>query len=261
MIRKVMLITLACSVLIAYGVMQTRLSAHSGGFFSRSFTPDNVDVAVQPPAGSRFVRSYESSVNGTATQFAHYVSAVPAEALVGRFLDQHPGAEKAPLPNIVRGGGCTAAAYTDRSQVVSVIAFDTPNGCNFFLGRTPLAPARKAHPNQDVPGVDAPGVPRPLNSIRMMSAKDIGGIPSVLAFYEGWGSVDDNIDHFRDRMARGGWKAKDVHETFINEEMEGDTLVYTKGTSYCLIHLEHDARSGRIHTAIMYREKDWLPPQ
>jgi len=260
MIRKVMLITLACSILIAYGVMQTRLGAQSG-FFSREFRANNVDAAVQPPAGSTFIRSYESSVNGTATRFGHYVSALPSEPLVGRFLEQHPGAEKAPLPNIIRGGGCTAAAYSDRSQVVSVIAFDTPNGCNFFLGRTPLVPAHATRPNQDVPGVDAPGVPRPLNSIRMMSAQDIGGIPSVLAFYEGWGNVDDNIDHFRSEMAHDGWKPKDVHEAFINEEMEGDVLVFTKGTSYCLIHLEQDARSGRIHTAIMYREKDWLPPQ
>ena len=261
MIRKVMLITLACSILLAYGVMQTRLGAQSGGLFGRNFSPANVDVGVQPPAGSKFIRSYESSVNGTPTRFAHYVSATPAEPLVGRFLEQHPGAEKAPLPNIIRGGGCTAAAYTDSSQVVSVIAFDTPNGCNFFLGRTPLVPAHKTRANQDVSGVDAPGVPRPLNSIRMMSAQDIGGIPSVLAFYEGWGNVEDNIDHFRDQMAREGWKQNDVHETFINEEMEGDTLVYTRGTSYCLVHLGQDARSGKVHTAIMYREKEWLPRQ
>ena len=260
MTRKVVLITLACSILIAYGVWQTRLNAQ-GGFFGHNFRAENVDVGIAAPPGSKFIRSYESKVNGTTARFAHYISAMPAEPLVGRFLEQHPaagGAPHAPQPNIIRGSGCTAAAWPDGSHVVSVIAFDSPQGCNFFLSRTPLAPAAPQRKGQDAPGADAPGVPRPLNAVRMMSASNIGGIPSVLAFYEGWGGVADNVDHFRDEMGRQGWKEHGLQRELMNMTLEGETLSFVKGASFCLIHVEREPRSGKVTTAVMYREKNWL---
>ena len=267
MTRKIILITLACSLLIAYGVWQTRLNAQ-GGYFGHNFRAQNVDVGVQVPSGCKFVRSYESRVNGAAAPFAHYISAMPAAPLVDRFLAQKEASDTAtaaarkvprPQPNIIRGSGCIATAWPEGSHVVSVIAFDSPRGCNFFVSRSPLSPAANlGRKGQDAPGVDAPGVPRPLNAARMMSAENIGGIPSVLAFYEGSGGVADNVDHFRAEMSRQGWKENALQRELMNMTLDGETLSFRSGIRFCLIHIEREPRSGKVTTAVLYREKEWL---
>ena len=262
MTRRVILITLACSVLVAYGVWQSRSGAFSGGIIGGTFRPNNVDVGVEPPPGSRFVRSYESKINGAAARFAHYVSGLAPRELVASFVKQHPKAHRGGLgPNIVTGGGCVSAGYDDGSHVVGVIAFEAPKGCNFFVTRAPAAvTARRKTASGDVPGVDAPSVPRPLNSARLFSVQDLGGVPSVLAFYEGWGAVADNIDYYADEMARQGWKESRSLTERMNQELEGHLLAYTKGQKHCIVYFEKDRRSGKLTTAVLYREKNWLPP-
>jgi len=261
MTRKVILITLACSVLLAYGIWQGRLSAHSGGLRGTSFRPAIVDVGVEPPAGSRFVRSYESKINGSPARFAHYVSGLPPVRLVERFIEQHPNARRGGLgPNMITGGGCITAGYDDGSHVVGVIAFESPGGSNFFISRAPASAHARRAPAGDVPGVDAPGVPRPLNSVRLLSVQDLGGVPSVLAFYEGWGSVADNIGHYRSEMSREGWKESRSMAERMNQELDGELVAYAKGVKHCIVYFEKDPRSGKLTTAVLYREKNWLPP-
>lgn len=261
MTRKIILITMACSMLIAYGLLQRRLAAHSS-FLPKSFKASNVDMGVEPPAGVKFVRSYESTINGAKALFGHYVSALPALDVVDRFIAEHPGARRDALaPSIIRGGGCAAAGYADGSHVVGVVAFDAPNGSNFFMTRAPItALPTNRRPMADVPGADAPGVPRPLNSVRMLSVEDLGGIPSVLAFYEGWGGIGQNVDYFRDEMRSGGWKEHRLAERLMNEELEGEVLSFAKDTKRCFVYFEKDRRSGKLTTAVLYRVKDWLPP-
>lgn len=261
MTRKIILITVACSLLIAYGVFQRRLAARSGLFGGR-FTPANVRVGVEPPPGSKFVRSYVSGVNGIKTRFGHYVSALSAPALVGRFVAQHPGARRDVFaPGMIRGAGCTAAGYAEGSHVIGIVAVDTPGGCNFFITRAPMsAVPRSSRVTTDVPGVDAPGVPRPLNSIRKFSVENLGGIPSVLAFYEGWGTIGDNVDHLKDEMPRRGWKESHLVEQLMDQTVEGEVLSFTRGARRCFIYFEKDPRSSKLTTAVLYREKNWLPP-
>jgi len=219
-------------------------------------------VGVEPPAGAKFVRSYESTVNGTRALFGHYVSASPALDVVDRFIAEHPGARRDALaPSIIRGGGCAAAGYAHGSHVVGIVAFDSPNGSNFFMTRAPItALSRNNRRATDVPGADAPGVPRPLNSVRMLSVENLGGIPSVLAFYQGWGSVEENVDYFRSEMGRGGWKEHRVTERLMNEQLQGEVLSFAKDTRRCFVYFQKDRRSGKLTTAVLYRVKDWLPP-
>jgi len=262
MTRKIILITAACSMLIAYGVFQRRLAARNG-YLGGSFRPANVRVGVEPPPGSTFVRSYESNVNGVKTRMAHYVSASSAPELVKRFIAQHPNARNnAFAPGLIRGAGCTAAGYAEGSHVVGVVAVDTPNGCNFFVTRAPMSPVpRNTRTTADVPGVDAPRVPRPLDSVRKFSVENLGGIPSVLAFYEGWGAIVDNVDYFKDEMARSGWKESELAARLMNQTIDGEVLSFTRGARRCFIYFEKDPRSGKLTTAVLYREKNWLPPE
>jgi hypothetical protein len=261
MTRKIILITFACSVLIAYGVWQQRLAAHSD-LVPQSFKPANVEVGIAPPAGSKFVRSYESSVNGQKARFAHYVSHLPAEGLVDRFIEgqgEAPGRGQA--PNVIRGAGCVAAGCARGSDVVSVVAFDSPSGCNFFITRSPMVVQREgSRRSTDAPGVDAPRVPRPLDSVRLLSVENLGGVPSVLAFYEGWGTMAANADYLRKEMGRLGWQEQRLAGKLMAQELEGSVLSFAKGTKRCLIYLEKDPRSGKLTTAVLYRVKDWLPP-
>jgi len=261
MARKIILITAACSVLIAYGLLQGRLVAGSGGRLVKKFAHSNVDVAVKPPPGSKFIRSYESAINGAGARFGHYVSAASAQDIVERFIAERPCARgDATAPSIVHGVGCVAAGYADGSHVVGVVAFDAPSGCNFFLTRAPITAAPKGRPGIDVPGADAPGVPRPLNSLRMLSVQNLGGIPSGLAFYQGWGSIAENADYFTEEMARRGWKEHRLAQRLMNEQLPGETLSFAKGTKRCFIYFEKDRRTGKLTTAVLYRVRNWLPP-
>jgi len=259
--RKVFLITLACSVLIAYGVFQGRLAARSD-MPPRAFTPKNVAVDVLPPAGSRFVRSYESTVNGRVARVAHYSSGLPAAAVVDRFIqDRAVRARVLVEPNVITGPGCVAAAYPRGADVVSIVVFEAPNGCDFFVARSPVVPVPAGkRPPADMPGTDAPGVPRPLNSVRLLSVENPGGIPSVLAFYECWGDTAENADYMATRMSRQGWKESPLAEELMGRELPGEVLSFSKGTKHCMVYLERNARSGKTTVAVLYREKDWLPP-
>ena len=258
--RKVFLITLGCSLLIAYGIFQGRLVARSD-MPPRSFSPRNVAVDILPPAGSRFMRSYDSKVNGSVARVAHYSSGLPAASVVDRFIrDRSAASPMQAEPNIVSGPGCVAAACPQGSDVVSIVAFESAGGCNFFVATSPVRAVSAGRPATDVPGMDAPGVPRPLNSARLMSVDNVGGIPSVLAFYECWGDTIENTEYLAEEMRRRGWKQMELAQQLMGRELNGEVLVYQKDTKHCMMYLERDSRSGMTTAAVLYREKDWLPP-
>jgi len=257
MTRKIVFITLACSLLIAYGVMQRQLDARSGGQ-PAGFDAANVDVGVKAPSGSKFVRSYESRINGVRAKIAHYVSALPAQRLVQRFMSETAG-NKPVVPALVHSTGCAAAGYADGSDVIGVVAMNSPSGCSFFISRAPAKVYDGGGKSGDVPGADAPGIPRPIRSSRTMSVEDLGGVPSVLAFYEGWGPAAEQASFFRREMAGRGWRETEDFGRMMSEQMDGDVLSFTNGTKRCMIYIEKEPRSGKLVTTVLYRVKDWLP--
>jgi len=263
MTRKIVFITLACSMLLAYGYHQTRLGAHTAGA-PVNFRPSLANVEVSPPAGSVFVRSYESKINGKTARFAHYVHALDAAQLVDKFMAHHPAMQSeatATVPHFISSAGCTSAGFIEGSDLVTIIAFDVPGGSTFFLTRSEAGSMGLGASGGDAPGIDAPGVPRPVNSFRRMSVENLGGIESVLAFYEGWGGIDEQLDHFRTEMQSVGWKESPRAGELMSRQTTGEILSFSKARRHCLIYCEKNPRTGLTTTAVMYRVKDWLPPE
>ncbi|MFW6159095.1 MAG: hypothetical protein ACOC8E_07045 [Planctomycetota bacterium] len=224
--------------------------------------------AVVPPIdGARFVRSYPVRYNGQSTQFAHYVSRLPAERVVAAYRRRAGrDAEAAPaqrLPGLTAdGAGCSTFSYvTDDGRAVGVVAFDNrqTGGSEYFVG---AMPADSAHGDgaDDCPGREPPGVPKPSFSRRTLCIENLGGADSVLAGYEAWGRPSGIVADFRRGMAENGWTERTDSSRVLTVNYQGIALLcFARGHEQCLIGIDQVARSGKIVVLVFWADRPWLP--
>jgi len=105
-----------------------------------------------------------------------------------------------------------------------------------------------------------PGIPRPLRSRRILCVDGLGGIPSRLLVYEGWGAIGDTVELFASEMPKAGWTRNPDVESVIQKKLPGRFLSFLKGTKRAMIYIERDQGTNTVRTAVAYSIKSWLPP-
>jgi len=226
----------------------------------RLFAPRSAGPNVPVLAGSKRLRAYRATFNGSDSQFAHYSSPLSPAQVAEEYKQLAGGSGRTLLPGLQNAGpGHAMIGYIDRDgSTVGVVAFaNRDGGSTYFAGRT--QPVRQAPGGADVPGREPPGVPRPLRSNRVMCVENLAGLPSILSLYEGWGEIDDSVELIRAGMDRAGWQRNLLVEDAVNEKLPGRMLSYTRGVENCLIHIEREPATNHVATTMFYSQKPWLP--
>ena len=230
--------------------------------------PERVQaVAFAPLDGSRLVRSYECLFNGEKTVFAQYTSPRPARDVIEQFEARYsvPPAKTPPTEGTtIRMAGpeyAAASAIDSEGCNLGIVAFEDPKtgGSSYFVGRSSAQP-RKGWRDGDVAGDEIPGIPRPLRSKRVFCIDGLGGIPSRLLIYEGWGAIDDTVALFAAEMPKAGWTRNTDAENVIQKRLSGRFLSFLNGTKRAMIYIERDEGTNKTRTAVAYTVKSWLPP-
>ncbi|MFW6164481.1 MAG: hypothetical protein ACODAJ_17055, partial [Planctomycetota bacterium] len=224
------------------------------------------ELGFEPLPGSRLLRSYEVEFNGQRTPFAMFRSEQTAREVVAQFEQRHErpdGEASRPRGNMVRvvtRDYCLAGAVNSEGETVGLVAFDEPKagGCTYFIGRG--GGEGKGWRHGDVPGEEVPGIPRPLRSRRIFCVDGLGGIPSRLLVYEGWGSISDTVERFATEMPRHGWTRNADAERVLAKNVAGTLLSFVKGTQRAMVYIERDEGTNKVRTAVAYTVKAWLPP-
>ena len=265
--RGFLILLLACGTL-AFGVRYSRARYRSGTALPTWSGRPMVQgqLAFEPLEQSRLVRCYDSVLNGQKTQFGHFRSTLPArnvvdqfEARYGRMADRTEPT-RGTMVRVVTRRYAMAGAIDSEGRHVGLVAFEDPKagGSTYFVGRTAERPKGWRH--GDVPGEEVPGIPRPLRSRRVLCIDGIGGIPSRLIVYEGWGDISDTITRFQTEMPKAGWKQNADVERIVQKQLPGVFLSFLKGTRRAMIYIERENDTNKVRTAVAYSVKDWLPP-
>ena len=103
-------------------------------------------------------------------------------------------------------------------------------------------------------------VPRPLRATRKACIENLGGVPSVLAFYDAWGPPDDLVAGFREEMAENGWKERTRSSQLLTRNYEGAALLsFGRGYQQCVVGVDPQPTSGKIIVTVFWAERRWLP--
>jgi hypothetical protein len=262
---RILLIAVLGGAVLALGVYQGRAIIGSSDIRVRM---GSGAAPVRPVPDSTFLRSYPVTFNGTGTQFGHYTSRQKARQVIEeyarRLRAEHAArpAETA-LPALKsHAAGCSALSYTDaEGRLVGITAFDNPEtgGCDYFVGATAAAPSR-TRGTGDCPGREPPGVPRPARTIRALCLENLGGVPSVLNFYEAWGPPGHVADDVREQMAEAGWRERRDSSRVLTRNYEGLALLsFSRGHEQCLVGIDRDPRTGKMGILVFWAERRWLP--
>ena len=271
--RRVAVILLAASVIVAFGVYQGRALIRGEGESFRI----QVGSAILPPiAGAKFLRAYDVLFNGLRTRFGHYRSNLPAKDVVREYADllhrATQSAGTAPEPELTPAAGTPALAnlgegrsalsyVTREGTTIGVVAFDNPDagGSEYFVGSL-AARATPRKPGEDCPGREPPGVPKPSRSTRTLCIENIGGAPSVLSFYAGWGSPSGMVDDLTRGMTANRWTARAESSRILTENYDGFALLsFVRGHEQCVIGVDQEPKTGRIIITLLWAERRWLP--
>ena len=272
-IRRVAVILLAATVILAFGVYQGRALMRGEG---ESFRIRVGSAILQPIAGAEFLRAYDVLFNGLRTRFGHYRSDLPAKDVVRAYADllnraTRSGATAADpeltaaagtpvLANL--GEGRSALSYaTDEGTTIGVVAFDNPDsgGSEYFIGAM-AAGARPGRPGEDCPGREPPGVPKPSRSTRTLCIENLGGAPSVLSFYDAWGSPSGMVDDLTRGMTANRWTARTESSRILTEHYDGVALLsFVRGHEQCVIGVDQRPQTGRIIITMLWAERRWMP--
>lgn len=104
-----------------------------------------------------------------------------------------------------------------------------------------------------------PGLPRPIRSRLLASAKGLGGVNAAFLAYESWGSFTGVRDSLREDFEREGWQRNHRFEKLASDQLPGRLLSYTRGSERCLISVERVSETGKVETLLLYVDKRWLP--
>ena len=222
------------------------------------------DVGFEPLPGSKLLRSYDVTFNGEPARFAQFRSRLSARDAVEQFdaryrtADQKP--TEGPMVKIASRAYCVSGAIDEKGELIGIVAFEDPKsgGCNYFIGRG--GAQRKGWRHGDVPGEEVPGIPRPPRSQRVFCIDGLGGIPSRLLVYDGFGAVSDIVDRFATEMPKGGWTRNVDAERVLAKNLRGAILSFIKGTKRAMVYIEREDDTGKVRTAVAYTIKGWLPP-
>jgi len=225
---------------------------------------------LEPLPASQLLRSYPMKINGEPSTFSHYLSPLPARQVVERFTEQaqkrersKPGRNSPEPIRLHRKGYSMMSTLSASDGAAFVIAFDLPRdrGSMYMMTQPPDRPNRPASgPNEDVPGRDVPGVPRPPFARRVLCLDGIGGVPSMIVFYEGGGNEAEIQKHYIQKMTASGWTFAEEVATLFSEQIQHQVLSFHRGQASCLILFEREAKSWRLDTSIFYIVRDWMPP-
>jgi len=269
---RVLLILAVSGAIITVAVYQGK------AIIGRSYPTYHVrsgPAVIEPADGSVFLRSYPVIFNGTETQFAHYSSQRKAEEVIRDYknrtqVDKGPressGAPMSPgrhAPMLASfGKGCSTLSYvTAEGTAVGIIAYDNPDsgGSEYFVGAMPAKAFHQATEG-DRPGREPPGVPKPLRSTRISCIENLGGVASVLAFYEAWGPPSEMVEHFRREMADNRWKERADSSKVLTRNYDGIALLsFSRGHEQCIVGVDQAPVSGKIIVSILWAERRWLP--
>jgi len=232
-----------------------------------------VSMSFDALSGSNLLSSYDVVFNGEKSRFGHFRSIFPADKVAAQFEERYgstarpvevsdPGSLKSAtegtMVRVVGPSYSVAGARESDGTVVGIVAFSDPKtgGSTYFVGRG-ASPA-KGWREGDVPGEDVSGV-RPLRSRRVLCVDGLGGIPSRLLLYEGWGAISDTVEHFASEMPKAGWTRNADVESVIQKQLPGSFLSFLRGTRRTMVYIEREESSGKVRTAVVFSVKDWLP--
>jgi len=224
------------------------------------------EPVIQPLPGSKLSRSHNVVYNGRETLFAQYRSERTAVEVVAQFETIYgaPVADAKPtegtMVRVVAPEYALAGGIDSDGERIGLMAFDDPKagGCTYFVGKGGEPGEGWRH--GDVPGNEVPGIPRPLRSRRVLCVDGLGGIPSRLLLYQGFGEIDDIVTAFVTEMPKANWKRNSYVEEIIQKRLPGRFLSFLKGTKRAMIYIERDSVTGKVRTAVVYSVKEWLPP-
>ena len=270
-LKRALLILAASAAIIAFAVVQGK--AIIGGSTS-AYHVRSGRAVLEPIEGSTFLRSYPVIYNGRKTQFAHYTSRLKADEVIKEYMRKH-GADgasdfshapkrpsaRAPMLSST-GSGCSALSYvTESGTVIGVVAFDAPDadGCAYFVGSMPAGAARDNR-SGDCPGREPPGVPKPPRSTRSLCIENLGGLPSVLTFYEAWGRPSEIVEDLRHGMAEHQWKERRESSAILTQNYAGHALLsFSRGHEQCVVGVDQERKTGKIVVVVFWAERPWLP--
>ncbi len=276
-LRRVLLILAASSAILALAVYQGK------AIVGRSFPAYQVasgPALIEPAAGSVFIRSYPVICNGVKTTFAHYTSRLKAEGVVKEYQAKAGGTADASADGrkeaaaaissahllSSRGAGCSAMSYmTNNGTVVGVVAFDNPKsgGSEYFVGAFETSDLGRAGRRMDSDperGREPPGVPKPPRSTRTFCIENLGGVASVLVFYEALGNPGEIVEDLRHNMAEADWAEHTASSGILTMNYEGRALIsFSRGHEQCIVGVDHEPKSGKIVVVVFWADRPWLP--
>jgi len=233
-----------------------------------SYRIESEKAVLEPVEGSEFVRAYPVTMNGSKGRFAHYTAGLTAEEVVARFRERMRRAEGAAAPVAgppllsAAGAGRAVLSYVARDgSTVGVVAFDAAEGCAYFVGRTPAPHGRSSgRLRGDRPGREPPGVPKPSLSTRELCIENLGGVPSVLAFYAAWGSPAELVADMRGGMVENGWTVREGSSRLLTENYDGLALLsFVRGREQCLVAVDRERKTGKMVVVVFWARRAWLP--
>jgi hypothetical protein len=245
------------------------LTATHGNSRAALWGPDRLTAppVIEPLDGSTLLGSHECVLNGEKVQFSQYRSVLPPPKVVEQFERQfgQPTEESPPnrgtMVRIVAYPYASAGAVDSEGRTIAIVAHQEPSrgGSTYVVCRN-SGGMRKEWRQGDAPGEELPGIPRPLRSRRIFCIDGLGGIPSRLLVYEGWGAIDDTLELFATEMPKAGWQRKTEAESIIQKQLPGRFLSFLNGKKRAMIYVERDEGTNKVRTAVAYSVKAWLPP-
>jgi len=263
---RTLLIGLIAAAVLTFGVRFGRARLGAGRVNWSAPQRVHADVGFAPLPGSTLLRSHEVGFNGSPTRFAQFRSTASAVEVVEQFEQRYHVPDPAskptegPMVRIVSRAYAVAGAIDSQGQTVGIVAFDEPKrgGCIYFVGRG--GKPAKGWRHGDAPGEEVAGIPRPLRSRRLFCIDGLGGIPSRLLVYEGWGEISDTVELFASAMPKAGWTRNIDGERILRKHARGTLLSFVRGTRRAMVYIERDKGTNKVRTAVAYTVKGWLPP-
>jgi len=263
---RLALIGIVAAIVLAAGYRQGRARLGDGRPTWGGPSLAQADVGFAALPSSRLLRSYEVEYNGERAPFAMFRSSLTAEQVIEQFEARYDAAEGEAKPTegnmvrVVTRGYCMSGAVDSSGETVGIVAFDDPKagGCTYFVGRG--GGKAKGWRHGDVAGAEVPGIPRPLRSRRILCIDGLGGIPSRLLVYEGFGAISDTVELFAAEMPRAGWTRNTDAERVLAKNVRGVLLSFVQGSKRAMVYIERDEGAGTVRTAVAYTVKGWLPP-
>ncbi len=160
------------------------------------------------------------------------------------------------------GHGCSVLSYvTEDGTAIGIIAYDNAQsgGSDYFVGAMP-APAPRRQDGGDCPGREPPGMTKPAFATRTLCIENLGGVDSILTFYDAWGPPGDLVKDLSQSMAQNGWKERTDSSHVLTQNYEGHALIsFARGHEQCLVAVDQEPKTGKIVMMVFWAERPWLP--